>query len=96
MNPYVEGSMAPVADEVTAFDLPVTGTIPEELEGRWLRNGPNPRSAVDPSTHHWFLGDGMVHGVRLRHGKAEWYRNRWVRGTRIAEEIGRASCRERV
>ena len=88
MNSYVEGSMAPVADEVTAFDLPVTGTIPEELEGRWLRNGPNPRSAVDPSTHHWFLGDGMVHGVRLRHGKAEWYRNRWVRGTRIAAELG--------
>ena len=88
MNSYVEGSMAPVADEVTAFDLPVTGTIPEELEGRWLRNGPNPRSAVDPSTHHWFLGDGMVHGVRLRGGKAEWYRNRWVRGTRIAAELG--------
>ena len=88
MNPYVEGSMAPVADEVTAFDLPLTGRIPEELEGRWLRNGPNPRSAVDPSTHHWFLGDGMVHGVRLRGGKAEWYRNRWVRGTRIAAELG--------
>ena len=88
MNSYVEGSMAPVADEVTAFDLPVTGTIPEELEGRWLRNGPNPRSAVDPSTHHWFLGDGMVHGVRLRGGKAEWDRNRWVRGTRIAAELG--------
>ena len=88
MNSYVEGSMAPVADEVTAFDLPVTGTIPEELEGRWLRNGPNPRSAVDPSTHHWFLGDGRGHGVRLRGGKAEWYRNRWVRGTRIAAELG--------
>ena len=41
-NRYLEGSMAPVADEVTAVDLPVTGTIPEELEGRWLRNGPNP------------------------------------------------------
>jgi carotenoid cleavage dioxygenase len=70
--------MAPVEREVTAFDLPVTGTIPTDLEGRWLRNGPNPRTEVDPATHHWFLGDGMVHGVRLRGGKAEWYRNRYV------------------
>jgi 8'-apo-carotenoid 13,14-cleaving dioxygenase len=48
------------------------------LEGRYLRNGPNPVGAVDPATHHWFMGDGMVHGVRLRGGKAEWYRNRYV------------------
>ena len=24
----------------------------------------------------------MVHGIRLRDGRAEWYRNRWVRSTR--------------
>ncbi len=88
MNPYLEGSMAPVLEELTAFDLPVTGVIPKELEGRWLRNGPNPRSVSDPSIHHWFLGDGMIHGVRLHSGRAEWYRNRWVRGTRLATELG--------
>ena len=77
-NLYLVGNMAPVEREVTAFDLPVTGTIPSELDGRWLRNGPNPRGDVDPRTHHWFLGDGMVHGVRLRGGRAEWYRNRYV------------------
>jgi|TARA_B110001454_G_scaffold57441_1_gene56126 carotenoid cleavage dioxygenase-like enzyme len=87
-NRYLEGDMAPVVDEVTATDLPVTGTIPEELEGRWLRNGPNPLGDVDPSTHHWFMGDGMVHGVRLRGGRAEWYRNRWVRGPRVAAALG--------
>ncbi|MGB7878049.1 MAG: carotenoid oxygenase family protein, partial [Ilumatobacteraceae bacterium] len=54
-NPYLIGNMAPVVREVTAFDLPVTGTIPVELDGRWLRNGPNPRGPVDPATHHWFL-----------------------------------------
>lgn len=79
-NPYLTGNMAPVEHEVTAFDLPVTGTIPADLEGRWLRNGPNPRAAVDAATHHWFLGSGMVHGVRLRGGRAEWYRNRYVAG----------------
>ncbi len=77
-NRYLLGNMAPVEQELTAFDLPVTGSIPAELEGRWLRNGPNPRTVADPATHHWFLGDGMVHGVRLRGGTAEWYRNRYV------------------
>ena len=77
-NPYLIGNMAPVEQEVTAFDLPITGSVPGDLDGRWLRNGPNPRGPVDPTTHHWFLGDGMVHGVRLRDGRAEWYRNRYV------------------
>ncbi len=77
-SPYLEGNFAPVAEEVTAFDLPVAGEIPAELEGRLLRNGPNPIDAPDRGSHHWFLGDGMVHGIRLRGGRAEWYRNRWV------------------
>ncbi len=73
--PFMKGNHAPVADELTAFDLPVEGSIPVELEGWYLRNGPNPRKA----TGHWFTGDGMVHGVRLENGRAAWYRNRWVR-----------------
>lgn len=77
-NRYLEGPYGPVADEVTAVDLAVIGELPTELEGRYLRNGPNPLTPPDPATHHWFLGDGMVHGVRLRGGRAEWYRNRWV------------------
>ena len=30
------------------------------------------------SANHPFLGDGMIHGIRLRDGNAEWYRNRYV------------------
>lgn len=92
-TPYLDGNYGPVREEVTAFDLPVIGEIPEELEGRFLRNGPNPIDDVDPSTHHWFLGDGMVHGVRLRGGKAEWYRNRYVGSERVNEKLGRTSPR---
>ena len=40
------GNYAPVADELTAFDVPVEGTIPPELDGWYLRNGPNPRQAT--------------------------------------------------
>ncbi|EYF08127.1 Lignostilbene-alpha,beta-dioxygenase [Chondromyces apiculatus DSM 436] len=75
-------------EEVTAHDLPVTGRIPAGLNGRYLRNGPNPLGHVDPATHHWMLGEGMVHGVRLRDGRAAWYRNRWVRAASVAEKLG--------
>jgi len=72
---FRRGNYAPVHDELTALDLPVEGSVPAELNGWYLRNGPNPRQA----TGHWFTGDGMIHGVRLENGRAAWYRNRWVR-----------------
>ncbi|MDH3679139.1 MAG: carotenoid oxygenase family protein [Acidimicrobiia bacterium] len=73
---HLKGNYAPVTEEVSATDLAVVGTIPPELEGRYLRNGANP---ITGESQHWFFGDGMIHGVRLRGGKAEWYRNRYVR-----------------
>jgi carotenoid cleavage dioxygenase len=76
-----------VTEEITAFDLPVTGRVPAGLSGRYLRNGPNPLGLDDPD-YHWFLGAGMVHGVRLRDGRAEWYRNRWVRSKTVAGALG--------
>lgn len=85
---YLEGNFAPVHEEITAVDLPVTGTIPAELDGRLLRNGPNPVGTPDPASYHWFTGDGMVHGVRLRNGSAEWYRNRFVRSPEVAAALG--------
>ena len=77
-----------MTEEVTVTDLEVTGAIPAHLDGRYLRNGPNPIGTVDESTYHWFIGDGMVHGIRLRDGKAEWYRNRWVRSAAVASALG--------
>ncbi len=72
---FKRDNYAPVADELTHSDLRVEGAIPAELNGWYLRNGPNPRQAGA----HWFTGDGMIHGVRLEGGRAAWYRNRWVR-----------------
>ena len=79
---HLRDNYAPVTEEVTAFDLEVQGAIPPELSGRYLRNGANPKSGWSP---HWFAGDGMVHGIELRDGKAQWYRNRWVRTRALAE-----------
>ena len=97
-NPYLEGNYAPVTREVTAEagDLKVTGHVPEELNGRYLRNGPNPASAPEPSTYHWFTGDGMVHGISLRDGRAQWYRNRWVRAASVTQALGETPIPGRV
>lgn len=86
-NRYLGGNYAPVFDEVTATDLPVSGSLPDALCGRYLRNGPNPVTAPEPSSYHWFSGDGMVHGIRIRDGRAEWYRNRFIRSKNVAEAL---------
>ncbi|MFJ2875373.1 carotenoid oxygenase family protein [Streptomyces sp. NPDC087298] len=86
--PFLEGAFAPVTEELTEFGLRVTGRIPRDLDGRYLRTGPNALGVEDPRAHHWMLGDGMVHGVRLRDGRAEWYRNRWVRSSQVARKLG--------
>ncbi|MGI5372749.1 carotenoid oxygenase family protein [Streptomyces sp. CA-251387] len=75
-KPYLTGHYTPVADEITVTGLTVEGTLPPELTGRLIRNSHNPKPGVTPT--HWFKGSGMVHGIRLRDGRAEWYRNRWV------------------
>ena len=90
-NRYLEGEFAPLHQEYTLTDLEVTGTIPDHLDGRYLRNGPNPIGEIDPELYHWFMGDGMVHGIRIRDGKAEWYRNRWVRGPHARKALGESS-----
>jgi len=73
---HLQGNFAPVFEERTDEALEVTGTIPSELSGRFFRNGSNPQSGWSA---HWFLGNGMIHGVELSGGKANWYRNRYIR-----------------
>jgi carotenoid cleavage dioxygenase len=87
-NPYLDGNYAPVREELTVTQLEVTGTLPEHLDGRYLRNGPNPVVDPNPATYNWFLGSGMIHGLRLRDGRAEWYRNRYVRAADVAAALG--------
>ncbi len=86
-HPYLTGIHTPMAEERTIENLAVTGAIPPELDGRYVRNGPNP-FAPDPRGHHWFIGDGMVHGVRIKDGKALWYRNRYIRSLELEQRGG--------
>jgi carotenoid cleavage dioxygenase-like enzyme len=73
---HMQGNFAPVTDEVTATDLAVEGALPPELSGLYVRQSANP---ITGHSDHWFLGDGMVHGIRIENGRAVWYRNRYVK-----------------
>jgi carotenoid cleavage dioxygenase len=89
INPYLQGNFGPVRQERDDSDLEVTGSIPPELNGLLIRNGPNPVLDPDPSMYHWFIGDGMLHGIELSGGKAR-YRNRWVRTPQASAALGEA------
>lgn len=89
-EPHLQGVFAPVVDEIDA-DLEVVGEMPAEIDGLYLRNGPNPRFTPLGSYVYPLEGDGMVHGVWLSEGRAR-YRNRFVRTPALEaeERAGRA------
>ncbi len=89
INPYLAGNFAPIRSE-DDFDLAVKGEMPRELRGALYRIGPNPQFQP-PEPHHWFFGDGMVHGFYVEDGRVR-YRNRYVRTPKweLEHEHGRA------
>jgi carotenoid cleavage dioxygenase-like enzyme len=95
LNPYLQDNFAPVSEERSDdHELPVTGVIPPDLDGRLLRNGPNPVIVpADQADYHWFSGDGMIHAISLAGGRATGYRNRWVRTRSLAAKVGTAPPR---
>ena len=84
-NPFLVGNFAPIDDEQSLSTLEVTGQLPTSLRGSLCRIGPNPIDP-NPNAYHWFMGDGMVHSVRLADGRAS-YQNRWVRTDRICDQL---------
>ncbi len=75
-NFFLTGDFAPVREEATIARLQVVGKLPKDLNGFFIRNGPNAQFAP-LNLYHIFEGDGMLHGVQLDEGKAS-YRNRYV------------------
>ncbi|MEP0910689.1 carotenoid oxygenase family protein [Leptolyngbya sp. GB1-A1] len=84
LNPYLADNFAPVQTELTIDDLPVLGELPPDLNGMFVRNGPNPQFSPI-GRYHWFDGDGMLHGVHVQGGKAS-YRNRYIRTQGFQQE----------
>jgi carotenoid cleavage dioxygenase len=77
-HPYLNGPWTPLFEEVNATDLDVIeGVIPRDIDGIYLRNTEN--QVHQPlGRFHPFDGDGMVHQIDFRGGRAA-YRNRFVR-----------------
>ena len=85
-HPFLTGPHEPMTAEVTIEALRVTGQIPAALDGRYIRIGPNPMNP-NPANHHWFIGDGMVHGVRIKDSQVLWYKNRWLRSNAVSAAL---------
>ncbi|EOA34535.1 hypothetical protein CARUB_v10022080mg, partial [Capsella rubella] len=91
---YLSRNFAPLRDETPPTkDLPVHGTLPGCLNGEFLRIGPNPKF-VPLAGYHWhsFMDyllaqvlESMIHGVRIKDGKAA-YVSRYVRTSRLKQE----------
>ncbi len=90
-HPLLTGIHLRMTDELTLTDLEVDGLIPPDLDGRYVRIGPNPVEP-DPRSYHFFTGDGMMHGIRIEGGPAHWYRNRWIRSKTVAKARGVAAA----
>ena len=85
-NPFLLGPFKPNATEyiATSDSLKVTGEIPRDLNGIYVRNTHNP---VHESlgVYHPYDGDGMLHAVHFEDGHAT-YRNRFVQTTGFLAE----------
>ena len=76
-NFFLDGNFSPVAEERDTTDMKVIGTIPADLQGHFLRVGPNPVHVFSEAAYHTFDGDGMIHAIEFTEGKAR-YRNRFI------------------
>ncbi|GAB2244326.1 hypothetical protein Droror1_Dr00024454 [Drosera rotundifolia] len=84
-NPFLSGNFAPVADEAPLTEnLTIHGCLPDCLNGEFMGVGSNPKF-TPVAGYHWFDGDGMVHALRFKDGKAS-YVSRFVRTSRLKQE----------
>lgn len=86
----IAGNYAPVQEQTTVhYNLPVSGFIPDAIQGVYVRNGANP--LFQPvAGHHLFDGDGMIHAVCFKNGAVS-YTCRFTETERLVQEraIGR-------
>lgn len=78
MNPMYSGNWAPIDKEIGTECTNIIGTIPTDLAGSYIRNGPNDEfEPISIKDYHIFDGDGMIHQLEFKDGKA-FYKNKWV------------------
>ncbi|KAF9913182.1 hypothetical protein EC991_003642 [Linnemannia zychae] len=95
-HPYLNGNFYPVFEETVGdegIECEVIGTIPEVLRGsQYIRTGPNTLNVPDDGApHHFFIGEGMLHGVYFEAEDQEGpirprYMNRYVRSDMLKKQ----------
>ncbi|KAG0374589.1 Dixin [Mortierella sp. AD032] len=97
-HPYLNGNFYPVFEETVGdegIECEVVGIIPEVLRGsQYIRTGPNTLNVpADGAPHHFFTGEGMLHGVYFDSGAADQkgpirprYMNRYVRSESLKKQ----------
>ena len=82
MNPFLSGNWAPLETTTDQDGVPgitVSGIIPQDLHGSFLRVGPNPGPKLTRklqhnenlrNSFHFFSGDGLIVGVEFHNGLA--------------------------
>lgn len=84
-HPFLSGPFAPFGAETDVPDLIVEGDLPADLEGFYVRNGPDKLHAPREPFYHWFDGDGMIWAFRFADGRVS-LKNRWVRTKKFEVE----------
>jgi carotenoid cleavage dioxygenase len=82
---YSHPGFAPVRTELRHAPVHITGTLPDDLEGVYLRNGTNVQFDEVRTRAHCFNGAGMLHQVQIAGGTAT-YSNTYIRTPRFEYE----------
>ena len=84
-SPYNAPGFKPVHTLCSNAVLQVSGKIPDDLEGVYLRNGTNLQFEQTNGRYHMFNGAGMLHQVQIAAGKAS-YSNTYIKTPRYEIE----------
>lgn len=82
---YLKNGFAPIHNEIIKENLSIIGDLPVEIDGRYLRNGPNPYFI--PYTYTYPIdGDGMIHELKIEKGVVS-YKNKFVKTQGLLDEL---------
>lgn len=87
-NKILNGNFGRILEDGQQYELAkiTKGEVPKDLNGVYLRNGPNAKYHADNGRGHFFDGDSMIHGIRIKDGKA-YYCNRTTKTDKVLAEM---------
>jgi all-trans-8'-apo-beta-carotenal 15,15'-oxygenase len=92
--PTMHGGLANLDDEHSYWLDSVEGTVPADLHGTFVRNGPGRQSIGGTPYGHWFDGCGMLSVFSIADGKVH-FANRYVRTPKYVEETAAQAIKYR-